>query len=677
MNIVVASIFSNGVPTEPSQVAAPQFTPVSGGNVPANVTISCATSGAAIHYTLDGSVPTLASTLYSGPVYLPSASAIRVVAFKNGWTPSVASVAYYGPAAVAANAQVTRTVDTTSPTAPVVTFSVAPGAGASCVAVTETLPPGLTAASVSAGGNYIASNNIVLWGPFFGTTPHVLGYVAVGQPGTYPVQAAWSVDGVGGGEPETTNIVVASPFPNGVPTAPPQVAEPQLTSTSDGILPANVTLSCATPGAAIYYTTDGTLPTANSTLYTGPLTFTTPTTLRVVAVRAGYVSSVSAVGYYVAALPANNSLSLVRSIIDNGSALPTVSLSATPQGSVSCYVVTETLVPCLTLTNLTGDGVWNPSNNTITWGPYLDNQPRTLTYQLSGPAVAFQPAGQGSFDGHPAAATGAMTIALNPNYIGPPTNHVSCTSGPFAYTVDIEPAAGIIVVDTADGTVDWGDGTPQSVFAQPVMTLSHSYTSAGTYNITVTVTYWTGHTANMPVSGTGTKTDTVQVFSSCGPVITNQPSSQLVLSGTTPQFSVGASSEFLLSYQWYYNKTTPMGALTPIPTLSLPNVAASESGSYSVVVTNAYGSVTSSVVTLTVVSPLVTGVTRNVDGSVTLNFVGLPNTESRIWAATNLTPPISWEPIFTNSATGADGTWRFTDTNAIHSPDRFYLFSTP
>jgi hypothetical protein len=190
-NIVVASATGGFVPTPPPQVATPAFSPASGGNVPVNVTISCATPGAGIYYTLDGSLPTQSSTLYTGKVSLVTASVMRAVAFTNGWTPSVASVAYYGPSSAPANAQVTRSVNTSSPSAPEVTFSVTPGAGASCVAVTESLPPGVAATSVTAGGNYIASNNIVLWGPFFGTNALALSYVAIGQPGTYPVQASW------------------------------------------------------------------------------------------------------------------------------------------------------------------------------------------------------------------------------------------------------------------------------------------------------------------------------------------------------------------------------------------------------------------------------------------------------------------------------------------------------
>ena len=68
------------------------------------------------------------------------------------------------------------------------------------MAVMETLPPGVGAVNVSAGGNYIASNNIVLWGPFIRLERAVLKLSGCGPAGVYPVQAFWSVDGVGGSE---------------------------------------------------------------------------------------------------------------------------------------------------------------------------------------------------------------------------------------------------------------------------------------------------------------------------------------------------------------------------------------------------------------------------------------------------------------------------------------------
>ena len=150
--IFLPALFCTLAVAAQTNVATPVFTPASGASVPTNVTMTCATPGAVIYYTLDGSLPTnSSSTLYTGAVHLVSASTVRAVGFTNGWTPSASGVAYYGAPAAPANAQVTRSVNTSSPTAPVVTFSVTPGSGASCVAVTEALPPGLAATGVTAG----------------------------------------------------------------------------------------------------------------------------------------------------------------------------------------------------------------------------------------------------------------------------------------------------------------------------------------------------------------------------------------------------------------------------------------------------------------------------------------------------------------------------------------------
>ncbi|MDE7260534.1 MAG: chitobiase/beta-hexosaminidase C-terminal domain-containing protein, partial [Oscillospiraceae bacterium] len=52
-----------------------------------------------------------------------------------------------------------------------------------------------------------------------------------------------------------------------------------------------VTLFCATPGATIYYTTNGTVPTASSSEYTGPITLTDTTVLKAIAVKSGMMDS--------------------------------------------------------------------------------------------------------------------------------------------------------------------------------------------------------------------------------------------------------------------------------------------------------------------------------------------------------------------------------------------------
>ena len=59
-----------------------------------------------------------------------------------------------------------------------------------------------------------------------------------------------------------------------------------------------VTLTSATDGAKIYYTTDGTTPTKNSTLYTSPILIADTTTIKAIAVRYGMNDSTVATFTY-------------------------------------------------------------------------------------------------------------------------------------------------------------------------------------------------------------------------------------------------------------------------------------------------------------------------------------------------------------------------------------------
>jgi len=62
--------------------------------------------------------------------------------------------------------------------------------------------------------------------------------------------------------------------------------------------PVSVTISDSTPGATIYYTTDGTAPTTSSTKYTGPVSVSTSETLNAIAVASGLANSIAGSASY-------------------------------------------------------------------------------------------------------------------------------------------------------------------------------------------------------------------------------------------------------------------------------------------------------------------------------------------------------------------------------------------
>src|SRR6185437_1166051 len=66
--------------------------------------------------------------------------------------------------------------------------------------------------------------------------------------------------------------------------------------------PQTVTISDITPGVTIYYTTDGTIPTTSSAVYSGPLRVATNETVEALAVEPGEIDSALSSANYVIAL---------------------------------------------------------------------------------------------------------------------------------------------------------------------------------------------------------------------------------------------------------------------------------------------------------------------------------------------------------------------------------------
>jgi hypothetical protein len=85
------------------------------------------------------------------------------------------------------------------------------------------------------------------------------------------------------------------------------------------------------------------------------------------------------------------------------------------------------------------------------------------------------------------------------------------------------------------------------------------------------------------------------------PAINTQPQDQSIFVGQNATFTVVASGSTPLSYQWYYNNTLLTNATGP--SLTITNAQVTDTGGYSVIVTNAYGSVSSGAANLTVTVP--------------------------------------------------------------------------
>ncbi|HEX6545024.1 MAG TPA: chitobiase/beta-hexosaminidase C-terminal domain-containing protein [Bryobacteraceae bacterium] len=79
------------------------------------------------------------------------------------------------------------------------------------------------------------------------------------------------------------------------PTANPTFGTPANTIFN---VPTGITISDATPGAVIYYTTDGSVPTTSSAVYNGPIQITGPTTISAFAQAPGFTASQVVESFY-------------------------------------------------------------------------------------------------------------------------------------------------------------------------------------------------------------------------------------------------------------------------------------------------------------------------------------------------------------------------------------------
>jgi len=172
-------------------------------------------------------------------------------------------------------------------------------------------------------------------------------------------------------------------------------------------------------------------------------------------------------------------------------------------------------------------------------------------------------------------------------------------AGPSAGgSADVKAGASLTLTASATGftagTYQWRlNNFPLAGATSPTFTLvSMAAENAGLY--TVAISTDTGETV---ISAPFTVTLGAAVL----PSITTQPASTTVAVGATASFTVAATGDAPLSYQWRKDGVALAGATSA--TYSISNAITGYAGAYSVVVSNSAGSVTSNNATLTVTTP--------------------------------------------------------------------------
>jgi hypothetical protein len=282
----------------------PVFSPAAGTYGSAQtVSLTDATTGAAIYYTTNGNTPTASSTKYAGAIKVAATETIEAIAVASGYTNSaVASATYTISQSVAATPA----------------FSVSSGTYSS--AQTVSLTDATSGATI-----YYTTNGTT---PTSGSTPYT---------GAITVSSSETIEAIAVASGYTNSAVASATY-----TLNLSAATTPAFSVAGGTYNSaqTVSLTDGTTGAAIYYTTNGATPTTGSTKYTSAIKVAATETIKAIAVASGYTNStvasatytinLSAHGFSVAVSPA----ALTVPAGQSGTAITT----ATPQGGFASPV---------------------------------------------------------------------------------------------------------------------------------------------------------------------------------------------------------------------------------------------------------------------------------------------------------------------------------------------------
>jgi hypothetical protein len=448
-NQAILSWTYNTSGTAPSVAAAPTFSPTAGTYTSAqNVTLTDTTAGAIIYYTTNGSTPTTASTVYGGPIAVNATTTVKAIAAASGYTNS----------AVAAS---TYTITVTQPTAATPTFTPAAGS--------YTAVQSITLADTTSGATIYYTTN--------GSTPTTASAV---YSGPIAVNATTTVKAIAAAAGFATSAVASATYTITLPKA----ATPTFTPAAGSYTSVqSVTISDATAGATIYYTTNGSTPTTASTVYSGLIPVNATTTLKAIATAVGFATSAVASATYTITLP-KAATPTFSPAAGTYSAAQNVSLSDTAAGATIYY---------------TTDGTTPTTASIVYTAPIAVNGTQTIK------AIA-------TASGFSTSAVGSAAYTINLPKAATPTFTPAPGSFPTTQSVTInDTTSGALIFYTLDGSTPT---TASALYSGPISVsttetikaiasatgFSTSAVAAGSYTIGTSTT----PVVNYPSGFTGT-----------------------------------------------------------------------------------------------------------------------------------------------------------------------------
>jgi hypothetical protein len=249
-----------------------------------------------------------------------------------------------------------------------------------------------------------------------------------------------------------------------------------------------VTISDATEGSTIYYTTDGTVPTSSSSLYTGPISIAVSSTIKAIAVLTGSSSGVASSTLTITAPSLPTAVKLAFSMqpsnaLTGATITPAVQVSV--EDSSGTVVTTATNPVTLALaggTGLAGTLTATPQNGVATFSNLSASTAGSYTLSASSPSLTS--ATSAGFTITAPSLPTAVKLAFSMQ----PSNELTGATITPAVQVSIEDSSGTVVT-TATNSVTLalvgGTGLGGTLTATPqngVATFSNlSASTAGSY----------------------------------------------------------------------------------------------------------------------------------------------------------------------------------------------------